>query len=288
MKLVVLFLILCGMLVARAEVPLNSLDRVLAATQKSPEWSGARSQAERLGVLRKQALKYAAVSDLVSDRYLITALAGPVDLVRFFGLARSVCGGSIDRRAALLKEWRREGATRLKIAAGAAAPVDLSPDDLPSNALGALFGEELKPHNANLGHDLIADLQKFLGNLDPVVDSVTTRFTYEQLVHGLSAEATPEARRASREWLTAEPLYLLPLVAPEKAKTFANAAIALKAAGLEVRKHEGHPIVIERIGTPEPVAKVPEPKFPKAVPVDEPYPKAVPVPEKFPKAIPVK
>ena len=288
---ILLALVLPGMLVAQAAAPANSLDRLLEVAQKSPDWKNARNQADRLGLLRKQALKYAPVSDLVSDRYLITALAGPVDLVRFFGLARTVCSGSMERRAALLKEWKREGGDQLKVAAAAAANSELGPDDFPSNALGALFGEELKPHNANLSRDLTTDVRNFFDNLSPMADAVTARFSLNRLVLGLEPNATPQARRASNTWLTAEPLYLLPILDPERAKIFASAPIALKAAGLEVRSHGGNPIVIERVGTPEPVV-VDTTKYPKAVPVVERYPKAVPVKEKaipksIPKAVPV-
>ena len=89
MKAFVFLLALAGTLAVHAAEPaVTPLDRVLAAAAKTPEWKGARDQADRLQVLRKQALKYAAASEIASDRYLITALAGPVDLVRFFHLAR--------------------------------------------------------------------------------------------------------------------------------------------------------------------------------------------------------
>ena len=295
-----------------AENAATPLDRVISAAAKTPEWKAARDQAERLQALRQQALKYAAESEVPSDRYVITALAGPVDLVRFFGLAKTVCSGTAERRAALQHQWRREKAGSLR-EPNPPADAELYPDDLPSNALGALFGEEVRPHNKDLGYDLVGVLQKFFAPLEPVADSVTAKFSYEQLLHGLAANASAESRRLSRSWATAEPLYLLPVIAPERTKTLPNAAAALKAAGLEVRVHEGQPMVIDRIGAAEVVTEevplrktapgvvmqMPRDETPppavstgKAVPLPD-YPKAVPLPEPrakkktFPKAVPL-
>ena len=237
----------------------DSLDRILQEAVQQPAWRSARHQVERLTLLRDAALRKAAESDPVSDRYVITALAGPVDLVRFLGLARIVCAGK-DRRASLLKEWQKENGAGKAVT----KPLDLTPEDLPSNALGALFGEELSPHLHNLQHDVAVSLRAFFKPLEPQPDSVVRSLTFERAVLGLPASATTEERNQVHAWTTAMPVYLIPAVAPGKAGTYPDAAAALKAAGLDLRKHQDLPIILERLGTPEP-----EPKVTKAVPVPE-------------------
>lgn len=326
-SLVFFCLVFASCLAARAAAPANALDRLLQATAKTPEWKSASKQADRLQALRKQALRYSAMSEIPSDRYLITTLAGPVDLVRFFHLARVTCEGD-DRRSALLHQWRRENGPSLLPGATRPPPPDaaLFPDDLSSNALGALFGEELKPHNVDPSYDLPEAIRKFFAPLEPVGDAVVAKHGFKRLVHGLEANASAEDARLSRTWLTAEPLYLLPVLAPNRANSITNAAAALRSAGLELREHEGEPLIIDRAGSPDPaVAAAPKPApaattfpgslvmrppesdgidapgakpgadtFPKAVPVED-YPKAVPVKEapakkkpSYPKAVPVR
>jgi hypothetical protein len=298
-----------GRAVAAESTPVS---RITATVAKSPGWTGARTQAQRLQLLRRQALKYAAVSDLPSDRYQITALAGPIDLVRFFHLAATVADGGEDRRALLLHQWNKERAGTLE---GDNPPpgVELFPDDLPSNALGALFGETLRDHNHDLTFDLSAALQQFLAPLEPVPDQTVGKSSFERLVHGLEANASESARAKSRAWATARPLYILPVVAPERAKTAPDADAALKLAGLEVRQLENHAVLIEKIGSPAPVpyvkavveedavtftpvplSKADEDTGPKAdlipkkpAPPSARIPRAVVVPE-HPKAIPLK
>jgi len=253
--------------------PADTLDRVLAAAQKSSTWRSARTHADRFNLLRDHALNHSAVSDPVSDRYLITALAGPVDLVHFFGAARTVCSGTSERRPALLHLWQSEGGADFGTRLPSTRQADATPDDLPSDALGALFGEEMLPHNASPGHDLAAALRAFLAPLEPVPDSIAKSFDHEQVVLGLKPGATDTQRKASREWFTASPLYLLPVIDPARAKTIPDAAAALTAAGLVLRKHQDQAIILDRIGTPEPV----EPRISKAIPVRENTSKAVPV-----------
>lgn len=246
-----------------------SLERIVASAAQMPAWRSARHQVERLTILRDKALAQKNQTHSVSDRYVITTLGGPVDLVRFFGLARIVCGGK-DRRASLMKEYQHEKR-------------EVTPDDLPSNALGALFGEELRPYMRDTGHDLVTDLRRFFANLQPADDASIQRNTYERLVHGLEPETTEKQRAASREWRTAEPLYLVSLLAPDRASMIPNAEVALHAAGLETRRIQGLPIVIERIGTPDPQAPPP-----RAVPVPEDGPAGLPLrPQRPGRAVPV-
>jgi hypothetical protein len=253
------FLALASMGSSQDAATSGSLDRILQESVQQPAWRSARHQVERLTLIRDAALRKAAESDPVSDRYVITALAGPVDLVRFLGLARIVCSGK-ERRATLLKEWQKENGAGKAFA----KPLDLTPEDLPSNALGALFGEELRPQLNNLQHDVAASLRAFFKPLEPQPDSVVRSLTFERAVLGLPASATTEERNKVHSWTTAVPAYLIPAVAPEKAAALPDSGSALKAAGLELRRHQDLPIILERIGTPEP-----EPKVTKAVPVPE-------------------
>jgi hypothetical protein len=248
-----------------------SLERLVASAMKMPAWRSARHQVERLTILRDKALAQKDQTDPVSDRYVITILGGPVDMVRFLGLARIVCAGK-DRRASLMKEFQREKR-------------EVTPDDLPSNALGALFGEELRPHMRDTEHDLVPDLRRFFASLEPADDAAIQRHTYQRLVHGIKAESTQQERATSRDWRTAEPLYLISLLAPDRASKIPNAEAALHAAGLETRRAQGLPIVIERIGTPDP-----QPPPPRAVPVPEDRPAHLPLkpqPQRPSRAVPV-
>ena len=59
-------------------------------------------------------------------------------------------------------------------------------------------------------------------------------------------------RTARERWFTAEPAYILPAVAPERTVGIPNAKAALSLAGLVLRNHVGDPIVLDRVGTPDP------------------------------------
>ncbi len=224
------------------------LERMLAAAVAAPEWGRAESLTGRLLVIREQALKQGVASVPVSDRYVITLLGGPVDLVHFLGLAGTVCSGKMERKAALMDQWRREGGPDHEAGLTGTYPVEAHPDDLPSNALGALFGEELRAHNGDLTHDVAGDLRRFFAGLQTVPDAVAQRFSHDQVVMGLRPGAPLAVRRARSEWFTALPLYVVPLVAPGRMKEIPDAASALRAAGLEVRPVEGRMIGIERVG----------------------------------------
>lgn len=259
----------------------NPVERLLATAQKSSMWKTARSQSDRLGLLREYALK-AAGEGQITDRYLITAYGGPIDLVHFFGMARLVCAGSEERRTLLLKQWNREGGADY-VAKTPGRQYDATPDDLPSNALGALFGEDMKARDLDLNANLPEALTAFLRDLHPVPDEVVAKFSFDQLVLGIEGETSAEIRRSRSEWFKAEPLYILALVSPDRAATVPDAAAALRSAGLVVRNHEDQPIIIDRASTPEPPTK-PQPKVfakprvTKAVPVQEaPVTRAVPV-----------
>lgn len=252
----------------------TALDRVIEAAMKSSLWNLCRTQSDRLAVMREKALVHDSDATPVSDRYLITTLAGPVDLVHFFALARTVSRGT-DRYQALHREWDREGGP-LHVARQTTAKTDCQPDDLPSNALGALFGEELMQHEMDLDFDMVARLKAFFAKLEPVPDTIAKSHPHETLVRGLTPASTRDEIRASHEWFTAAPLYIIPTVAPDRAAALPDAVAALKAAGLMLRTFNGQLIIIERLGTPERPAK-----FTRAVPAEPERPRppsqAVPV-----------
>lgn len=252
---------------------LTAIDRVIEASMKSSLWNLSRNLSDRLGVMREKALSFDASSTPVSDRYVITTLAGPVDLVHFFSLARTVCKGT-DRYKALHREWDREGGP-LHVARQTTSKTDCQPDDLPSNALGALFGEELMPYNADLDLNLAARLKVFFAKLEPVPDTIAKSHPHETLVLGLTPSSTRDEIRASHEWFTAAPLYIIPTVAPDRAAALPNSVAALKAAGLMLRTYSGQLIIIDRLGSPERPAN-----FTRAVSADpvSPRPPAKAVP----------
>ncbi len=246
----------------------ETLDRVLETAQKSASWPLARTQSDRLALLREKALVHKSETTPVSDRYLITALAGPIDPVHFFGLARNVCSGR-DRRTELFREWQREGGTNALTPSGDAKSADCTPDDIPSNALGALFGEETQPHEADPNYDLIASLRQFFTKLEPIPDAIVKTHPHESAVLGLTPESSREEIKARHEWFTAMPLYIIPIVAPQRAAALPDAATALNAAGLLLRQYDGQPIILDRVGSPE----LPPKGVVRAVPADSPAPK---------------
>jgi len=285
MRLLPLFLTLILAASAQAQLstdaaaaPNSSLERILDAALKSSSWPTARNQSDRLTILRDKALGHKSESTPVSDRYVITALAGPIDLVHFFTLARNVSKGQ-DRRELLYREWQREGGAAVATATADSKSADCTPDDLPSNALGGLFGEETMPHENDLQHDVITSLRQFFAKLEPLPDSVIQSHPHESIVLGLTPESSKEDIRASHHWFTAQPLYLIPIVAPDRAAAIPDPAAALNAAGFVLRIYGNQPILLERVGSRE----GPPRGISKAVPVvDEPVrprtqSKAVPV-----------
>lgn len=222
----------------------------MAAAAAQPGWAQARRLTDRLHLIREVALKQGMASTPVSDRYVITCLAGPVDVVHFLGLAIPVAAGTKERPAALMEQWRKEGGPDYEAGLSWTYPMEAHPDDLPSNALGALFGEELRPYNEDSSRDVRAALRRFFAVLQPVPDVVAKRFSHDEIVMGLRPGATLKEKRARAEWFSALPLYVMPHVAPERVKELPNATAALAAAGFVVRPLEGRPLLVERVGKP--------------------------------------
>ncbi len=254
----------------------NALDRLVEAAQQSSMWPLCRTQSDRMSVMRDKALANSADASPVSDRYVITTLAGPVDMVRFFNMARLISRGS-NRYQMLVREWEREGGPAYMARRSAPGSTDCRPDDLPSNALGALFAEQVRAEEHNLDYDIVPRLKKFFAKLEPVSDEIVKQFPHETLVLGLTPSSTREEIRASRECFTAAPLYLIPVVAPERKVAIPNALVALKTAGLELRREKGQLIVLEPIGAPVRASNAVEPTVPTQVLTPRNAPQAVPV-----------
>lgn len=230
-----------------AEDTLFSLDRLIDEARSQDAWKTATTASAKLIQIREAALKKSVVSDPVSDRYLITALGGPIDMVHFLGLAIPVCSGSLQRQPALLDQWKREGGPDHEAGRSRTYPPEAHPDDLPSNAFGALFGEEIRHNEDDAAFDVVGALKSFLSPLQPLPDAITKKFSHRMIVMGLNSDAPLETIRSRSEWFTATPLFSLHAVDPAKAKAIGDSATALRQAGFEVRLIDGKPILIERV-----------------------------------------
>ena len=223
------------------------LDRLIVRAQSEPSWATAETADRKLNLIRNVALKLDIVSTPVSDRYLITALGGPIDLVHFLGLAVTVATGAMERDDALFDQWKREGGPDYEAGLSATYLTEAHPDDLPSNALGALFGEEVRSRNDDAEFDVATALKAYLALLEPVPDRVAKKYSHRQIVMGLNDDATPLVIRSRREWFTAKPLFCLFAFDRDRATTIGDSAAALRMAGFELRSLEGRPIAIDRV-----------------------------------------
>ena len=151
------------------------LDRLVTQAQAQAKWTDATTPPEKLNLVREAALKLDIVSAPVSDRYLITALGGPIDLVHFLGLAITVSSGAMARDDALFDQWKREGGADFEAGLSTTYPTEAHPDDLPSNALGALFGEEIRTRQKDPNFDVAAAFREFFVPLEPVPDRIADR-----------------------------------------------------------------------------------------------------------------
>lgn len=232
--------------VANSEEHTNPLDRLITEAKSDPGWAQATT-AGKVRLIRETALKKDVVSTPVSDRYLITVLGGPIDLVHFLGLTIVVCSGSAERDKALLDQWKDEGGEDFEAKRTRSFPTEAHPDDLPSNAFGALFGEEIRNQNNRVDFDVTAALLKFLAPLEPVPDAIAKKFSHRRIVMGLSDDATRETIRSRSEWFTAQPLFSLYAFDAKRAKRLGNSVGALRKAGFSLRSLEGKPIAIDRL-----------------------------------------
>lgn len=224
----------------------SSLVRLIDEARSQDGWKSATTASAKLNLIREAALKKGVASDIVSDRYLITALGGPIDIVHFLGLAIPVCARSVERKAALLDQWRREGGPDFEAGLSKIHPPEAHPDDLPSNAFGALFGEEIRDQEHDPAFDVVAALHQFLAPLEPISDEIAKKFSHQRIVMGLSDDASFETIRSRSEWFTATPIFTLFAFDPERAKALGDSSAALRKAGFEVRSIDGKPILIDR------------------------------------------
>ena len=227
----------------------NAIERTVAIAKEGELWSKATTAAERLDAIREVYKTYDIVSDPVSDRYLITRYAGPIDVVHFLGLAVLVASGKQEWEASLYRQWKAEGGEDFEAGRTRTFPTEAHPDDLPSNALGALFGEEIRERNAlaEEAFDVVEELRKFLAPLGIVEDEVAQRYSHRLVVMGLNENSTRKQDTARREWFTARPLFILPLVDRARSRSVRNANDALRVAGFRLIEIEGKEIGVVRI-----------------------------------------
>jgi hypothetical protein len=227
-----------------------SFVRIFEKAATHPDWK-EMTLSHKLLQVRKVALKQKTVSDPVSARYMITAYGGPIDLVHFLKLA-SDAFKDINMKERLYKEWKQEGGAVHQNGFNPSYPSEAHPDDLPSNALGALFGRELKEKKGEV--DLLASFKTFVKVLKPLPDSLSQKFSHRRVVMGLLKKADTKTENSRYIWFTAEPLNLTALYNSESLKvtkkTFCkelkSGAACLAQAGLRIVKYRNLPILIER------------------------------------------
>ena len=232
--------------------------RVFARAKRDVLWKKAASNSARMMLVRKYALKTKTVSSPVSDRYMVTCYGGPVDLVHFLCLSANICSGKHVLAPRLYREWVAEGGFDNLQRFNLQEPPEAHPDDLPSNALGALWGYELKKNELNLDFDLQKSFDDFVKPLRPVPDVISKQFSSYEIVMGYPqakpAKVLSEMWKERKTWFTAEPLLLchkINKVSLEKlGKKFcsvpASGERALEKAGLVLRYYKRRSIIILR------------------------------------------
>ncbi|MEM7696834.1 MAG: hypothetical protein AAF236_00330 [Verrucomicrobiota bacterium] len=221
--------------------------RALSAKAKAqPQW-GESDHFEKLKLIREVALEESVVSTPVSNRYEITALGGPIDWVHFLALALEVAKGKKSRDDALLYQWLEEGGEDFLEGRSDRFPPEAHPDDLPSNAFGALFGEEQAAAMREAGFDVVSALDDFIRPLEPVDHEESRGLSHRVVVMGLSKNASHEVVLRRSEWFTAVPIFTLHAYDKARASQLGNAERALSQAGFKIRKIEGLPIAIDRV-----------------------------------------
>jgi hypothetical protein len=230
-----------------------SYERIFAKAIKDPGWNEMTLRSKLL-LVRKVALKQKTVSDPVSDRYTLTAYGGSIDLVHFLMLAAEASKEKIDMKERLYKEWVQEGGTVHQNGFNPSYPSEAHPDDLPSNALGALYGKEVKLKFKNGETDLLKTFKSFIKPLKPLPDLLSKKFSHRRSVMGLTENATQKQETLSYIWFTAESLNLTALynqhytkmTSQSFCKVLNSGVSCLKQAGFVVRSYRGQKILIER------------------------------------------
>lgn len=229
-----------------------SYRRIFQQAREDQAWADTTSVRQRLLLVRRHALQQATASDPVSDRYQITCYGGPIDLVHFLMLAaETVADKPLAPR--LYQEWKAEGGPQNQHSFNWSQPPEAHPDDLPSNALGALWGWQLQRAEADLETELLQAFARFIAPLVPVPDDVAKQFSHRAIVMGLPpGRASRELTAARYGWFTAAPLVQterLNAVAREQlgaplCEDVPDGAAALAKAGFQLKPYKGQPILI--------------------------------------------
>lgn len=227
--------------------------RVFEKAQASPSWPKNDVQDQILFV-RKIAAKEKTVSDPVSDRYALTAYGGPIDLVHFLMLAYEATRDEINIKDRLYKEWVSEGGPDHLFGFNPKYPCEAHPDDLPSNALGGLFGTEIKKKMKRDDFDLLKEFSKFIEPLKPLPDSLAHKFSHRSGVMGLRIKESFKKESTRYIWFTAEPLNQTGLInaiamrvdGKKFCKTLKTGTSCLSEAGFTLRKYRGKTILVQR------------------------------------------
>ena len=232
-----------------------SFVRVFERAKQDVKWQEAQTLTERLWLIRKYSAKHAVTSDPVSDRYVVTCYGGTIDLVHFLCLAANVSSGKHERAPRLYQEWLAEGGKENLYKFNYSEHPEAHPDDLPSNALGALFGLELRKHDKDLSVDLQKAFTDFVAPLLPVKDEIAKAFSHREIVMGLPEKPSKKLYEERHGWFTAAPLLHIKKLnakAIEKrgkplCKFFKDGRQALKEAGFVLYGVRKRPILISRL-----------------------------------------
>lgn len=218
-------------------------DRLFDHAEADPRWAGA-DLIGRIELVRDFANSLPIASDPFSDRYTITYYGGPIDWVHFLNLAIFILSEDQKFGQAQFDQWKAEGGPDFE-AGHTDIPTACTTDDLPSNALGALFGRDLL-YQQNV--DLRQQLTAFVNRLKPVPDKIAKQYSRDEIVLGLTDESSRKDRARAHAWFTAEPVNLTPILA--KAMNLAeepSGELALLKAGFRIEKFQGKRVIIERL-----------------------------------------
>jgi len=231
-----------------------SFPRVFEAAKKTPKWINAKNITERYWAIYDAANRYSVSSKPVSDRYALTCYGGPIDLMHFFGLAAQVSTGSKTLEEFLYLQWIDEGGPENIKKFNHKEPPEAHPDDLPSNALGSLFSQELIQKKADLNSDIQKEFEEFIAPLLPVPDKVAKEFSHREIVMGWPDNPSDKQREEKLAWFTAEPMICcdkINTVAKIKlghplCKDFTKGKDALEFAGFRIEKYKEQTIITRR------------------------------------------
>lgn len=228
--------------------------RIFDLAKKDFKWKRCKTLSEQMWLVRSYASKEAVVSAKVSDRYQITAYGGPVDLVHFLALSNYVASGRQDLEESLYLQWVSEGGPDHENGFVMAKKQEAHPDDLPSNALGALWGSELKKHNSDLSVDLQKSFEAFIKGLLPVPRKIAQEYSHREIVMGLPKNPTNQQIAEKYGWYTAKPFNQYSLInkASQKlyqkdfCREFKTYYDGLLFAGFSIERYKGKAIIIRR------------------------------------------